>query len=498
MKDDVFQKPLPIILYFPYITSQKKDTDTKAMEVSYMNLIFIMADTFRADNLGCYGGKEVKTPNLDRLAEESVVFDNCYAEGLPTIPVRRALFTGKRTFPWVDWKPSREMPWIVPGWQPLAESDVTLTEILKSKGYKTGFITDTYHFFAPTMNFHRAFDSWLWIRGQEIDRYKIPPPESRSSYEANYKANVADRRYEEDYFAPQVFHEGIKWLEENYHHKKFFLYIDSFDPHEPWDPPLHYLRMYEKVTEHEPEGAHGEKLTETQKKQMRAHYWGEVTMVDRWIGLLLDKVGDLGLLDDTLIIFMSDHGTLLGEHDLWHKPPNSVYEPLIRLPLIVRFPGKEYKGRRVKSFIQTHDILPTLLHILEIKEWPYLKRQINGLDGFPLITREKEKIRDYIICGYEVYTCVRDYEWHYIISDQWEDPPVRYWRGRRLPRGEWLFNLKEDPACNIDVSEKYPETLEMMRKRLKKLLLKYGVQDFPMKTYAMYPKKGFFALSTSQ
>jgi arylsulfatase A-like enzyme len=85
------------------------------MNKKNINLIFIVVDTFRADNLSCYGSREVKTPNLDRFAQESVVFENCYAEGLPTIPVRRTLFTGKRTFPWVDWKISRDVRLVVPG-----------------------------------------------------------------------------------------------------------------------------------------------------------------------------------------------------------------------------------------------------------------------------------------------------------------------------------------------------------------------------------------------
>ena len=455
-----------------------------------MNLVFIMIDTFRADNLGCYGNEDVKTPNIDRLADESVVFTNCYAEGLPTIPVRRAVFTGKRTFPWVDWVPIRDMPWHVPGWQPLAQSDIVLTEILKSEGYRTGFISDTPHFFAPSMNFHRAFDSWQYIRGQGPD-YKIPPPGERSYY----RANVADRRYEEDYFAPRVFHEGIKWLEENQKHKKFYLYLDSFDTHEPWDPPAHYLAMYEKEAELK-ENSLNE--TEKREKRLRALYWGEVTMVDKWVGLLIDKIRDLGLLDDTLVVFMADHGTSLGEHGLWHKPPDSIYEHLIKMPLIMRFPEKEYSGTCVDAFVQDHDLLPTLLDILKIRRWAYLEEQVNGSDAFPLITRESEQIRNWIICGYEVYTCVRDYDWHYIISDQWEDPPVRFWRGRRLPRGEWLFDLNDDPECENNIADDYTDEARRMKDRLKNLLNEYGITDVPMNTYQKYPKKGFFALSSKK
>ena len=92
---------------------------------------------------------------------------------------------------------------------------------------------------------------------------------------------------------------------------------------------------------------------------------------------------------------------------------------------MIRFPGKEHAGKHVKGFIQDHDVLPTLLDILDIKKWPYLESQINGLDAVPLVSEETSSIRDYIICGYEIFTCVRDNSWHYIISDNWEDPPER-------------------------------------------------------------------------
>ncbi|MDH5795014.1 MAG: hypothetical protein OEZ24_02780, partial [Candidatus Bathyarchaeota archaeon] len=152
----------------------------------------------------------------------------------------------------------------------------------------------------------------------------------------------------------------------------------------------------------------------------------------------------------------------------------------------------------VDAFVQDHDLLPTLLDILKIRRWAYLEEQVNGSDAFPLITRESEQIRNWIICGYEVYTCVRDYDWHYIISDQWEDPPVRFWRGRRLPRGEWLFDLNDDPECENNVADDYTDEARRMKDRLKNLLNEYGITDVPMNTYQKYPKKGFFALSSKK
>ena len=121
-----------------------------------MNIIMIMSDSFRQDHLGCYGNDWIKTPNLDKLSGESVLFENAYCEGLPTLPVRTALFTGNYTL-------TNRF------WQQLIPQDVTMAEILDEYGYLSAMITDTYHMFKPNMNFHRGFHVYRFIRGQESD-----------------------------------------------------------------------------------------------------------------------------------------------------------------------------------------------------------------------------------------------------------------------------------------------------------------------------------------
>ncbi|MBW1699833.1 MAG: sulfatase-like hydrolase/transferase [Deltaproteobacteria bacterium] len=108
-----------------------------------MNLILIIVDSLRADHVGVNGNHWIKTPNMDKLANNSVRFTKTYPESLPTIPVRRAIHTGKRCFPFRNWKSFKQ--WPVPGWIPIPEEDVTLAEILQEKGYTTAFITDVYH-----------------------------------------------------------------------------------------------------------------------------------------------------------------------------------------------------------------------------------------------------------------------------------------------------------------------------------------------------------------
>src|SRR4051794_36638668 len=141
-----------------------------------MNLVCIVCDTFRADIIG--PGKQlsfVRTPYLDQLARESVVFDRAYGEAQATIHMRRAFFTGQRTFPYNENPGSRGLMAQSLGWHRIPDSQVTLAEILFERGYVTGLVGDVFHMFKPTMNFHRGFMHWQFVRGQEADPLRCGP-----------------------------------------------------------------------------------------------------------------------------------------------------------------------------------------------------------------------------------------------------------------------------------------------------------------------------------
>ena len=124
-----------------------------------MNIIVIVADSLRADHLGCYGG-DIKTPNFDKFAVDSSVFEQAYAENLPTMPCRTAWWTGRHLLP-------------QRGWQPFEPSDYLLAEILWNREFASALITDTYHMHKPVYNCGRGFDTVVWIRGQEYDPWVV-------------------------------------------------------------------------------------------------------------------------------------------------------------------------------------------------------------------------------------------------------------------------------------------------------------------------------------
>ena len=134
---------LLLIFLLPIFSSAKKEQ---------LNVLLITIDTLRADYLGCYGNNWIKTPNIDKLAEQSTLFENAYAEGLPTIPVRKALFTGRYTLPFS-------------GWEPLYSDDRTLSEIFYWEGIRSILITDTLPMHMPRFGYERGFDHVEYIRG---------------------------------------------------------------------------------------------------------------------------------------------------------------------------------------------------------------------------------------------------------------------------------------------------------------------------------------------
>jgi arylsulfatase A-like enzyme len=176
--------------------------------------------------------------------------------------------------------------------------------------------------------------------------------------------NMHDRTKEEDYFAPRVLKEASVWLEQNQDADKFFLIVESFDPHEPWLPPRHYRRMYSGQQGREQVvSAYGEtgEIDPALVARTRANYSGEVTMCDRWFGYFLESLRVLGLLDDTMIIFTSDHGHSIGDYGYIGKRGYPSTPEVFDVPLMIRFPGSEHGGQRSDAIVQHHDLTSVIL-----------------------------------------------------------------------------------------------------------------------------------------
>ncbi len=420
-----------------------------------MNVFWIMLDSLRRDHVGAYGSEVCQTPNLDAFAEEAVLFDNAYPEALPTIPVRTAMVTGCRT---LQGRP----------WQPLVDEDVTAAEILSCHGYTSVMITDTYHMAKPSMNFHRGFDSFQFIRGQEGDCFELVPHDKNLDDYAhpqqsarkrqvvdNFLRNTQHWESEEDTFPAQVFQEAARMAEGLKDQDKLFFWVDSFDPHEPWNPPAPYDTMY---TNPDYEGKrlidanYGsvDYLSTDELAYLKGMYAGEVTLVDRWFGHFVDTLRSTGLIDRSIVIILADHGHPHGDHGTIMKTPPNMYNELLRIPLMIRLPQAEYAGERVAPLVQTDDLLPTTLELIDLEHEAVC---MTGKSAWKLVTGEVDKLRDVVITGYHKtpVRCVRDEQWSLVVNP---DTPCE------------LYDLVNDPA---EQNSLYDERQDIAQRLLKHL-----------------------------
>lgn len=365
-----------------------------------MNVILIIADTMRRDHLGLYGNQTVRTPHLDRLASMSYVFENAYCANFPTVPNRLDVMTGRFTL--TQW-----------GWQPLPREAVVISQVLSGAGKLTQMIVDTPHILQSGFGFDRGFAGWEWVRGQENDRLRTSPrqvtlpaaPEKlRSPHGAvtQHLRNISTRRSEADCFCARTMQAACDWLEEN-RGEQFFLYLDTFDPHEPWDAPQWYVDLYDPGYEGDevsyPVYGPADYLSEAELRHMRALYAAEVTLVDAWVGRLLGKVEQLGLMDDTAIVYTTDHGFYHGEHNLTGKTiilehchaDTPLYSEVARIPLMVYVPGTP--GGRVQAYAQPPDYMPTVLDLMNVEP----PDTVQGTSLVPVMRGEQRMTRPFAI-----------------------------------------------------------------------------------------------------
>jgi len=449
-------------------------------------VILVISDSLRADHLECYGSEKIHTPNIDKFAKESTLFERAYAASYPTIPNRLDIWTGRYNFPFR-------------GWEPLDPKDVILPEVLGRHG-----VTSYYVFDSPSPGI-RGFSGWYQIRGHHGDRLVTDPtipiilpaaPHKLKRIEPikQYLRNRARWFYEKDYIAPRTFAKAIEWLERNYRLEKFFLLVDTWDPHEPFDPPLHYLRLYANLEEDVeniiyPAYGHSDYMSEAELRRVRVLYAGEVTMVDTWFGYLLDAVERFELSESTMIIFTSDHGHLFGEHGLEGKPGGilgRLYEEITRVPLIIRHPEGIASGRRIKAITQPPDIMPTILEFFGIP----IPRTVHGRSILPLMTGERESIHKYAFTARFPYSMTVKGKYGYIQArslDGWAGPP-QVFSPVTVTDGHWtlicnpdpnkseLYDLDSDPAQKYNIIENKRDIASLMRQAFIAFMEKMGAR----------------------
>ena len=433
-----------------------------------MNFIVIMCDTLRPDYLESYGNLTF-SPTSKKFAEQAAVFDNAWTGSFPTVPNRTDLFTGRYGEPF--------HPIL-----PLSYSAVTLPGILRCNGYATQLICDNPHLISLGCNFDYPFHAWDFIRGQEVYRYildhtrtKLPFGEKRWSHVEKdahvlqMLQNSRDWKEEADWPTYRTYQAAIKWLRRNYKREKFFLWIDGFDPHEPALPPPGYEEMYDPgydgIRYCMP--AYQSKLNEAEVNNFIARYKGTVTFLDRCVGNMLDTVTELGLDDNTCIVWISDHGTQLTEHGrLLMKNP--LYNESLKTTLMIKAPGLPSAGKRFKELVQPCDFAPTLLEMAGLTPPDCMQ----GTSYLPLLSGNEwttgreismscgHKLN--LKCGEGISIVAHDKTWMLI---DYSDPSKRC-----------LYNLENDYQQEHNLIQDFPEVAEYLHEAVLNHLQKYDAQ----------------------
>ena len=434
---------------------------------SRRNVVLIVIDSLRSDHLGCYGNREVQTPNLDALARESVLFSRVYPEAMPTVPARRSIITGRRAYPFRGWEPWQGLP-KRPGWSPIKPGTETLLTRFRRAGYWTGYVTDNPFlsygaFFEP---FRRTVPHFVPLRGhrkwreqapgispQDALRFLPPPLRDKSEIERvrHYLSNNGNVHNEERQAAARVFTRASEVLgKAKRSNKPFCLAVDSFDPHEPWTPPRKYLNLYGDPDYRGQEIATvkyrpADYLSERLIQRLKVAYKAEVTMVDRWLGRFLDRLHDLKLEDETAIVLVSDHGIYLGERNWTGKSDSKLHPELIQVPLMVR----DYEGRGAGTtsdyFATTVDVATTMFSMAGVRS----PRSFEGTDLSAIARGEQPaEARRFAYGGYSNWTFIRDERWKLIV---------------RNDKGEYsLFDLDADPGEHRNVAQAHPGQVDRL------------------------------------
>ena len=451
-------------------TAADTATPSPATAPARPNVLVIMYDQIAASALRCYGNPTTKTPNIDRLAAEGVVFDNAYCNSPLCTPARYCLMTGQLPTQTGGYDNAAYLPSTVP----------TVAHYLRAAGYRT-VLSGKMHFVGPdqlhgfeerrTTDIYPADFGWTpdWTRFDErIDWWY----HNMSSVTGAGVAEVTNQLLYDD----EVGNNAIRALHDAARAddgRPFFMVASFTHPHDPYVTRRQYWDLYEGVDIPLPRVGLAEEphphtkrlmhvsdmanatITEDDVRRARRAYYGNVSYVDDWTGRLLATLDALHLRNDTVVMLVADHGDLLGEHGLWYKM--SFFEDAVRIPLVVHAPARFAAGR-VAAPVSLVDVLPTLA---DLAGAPAPVQPLAGVSLVPLLNQantpsaveatERTVLGEYMAEGsIAPVVMLRRGEWKFIHSPV--DP-------------DQLFHLASDPdeVHNLAQDPNHAATLAAFR-----------------------------------
>jgi arylsulfatase len=414
--------PLAALLVGALIGCSNADSESLAGRYPDHNVILISVDTLRADHLGAYGYSRPTSPTLDGIATESVVFDRAYAPAAATWPSLVSMLTAL----------SPHASNVRVNGELLADDIPTLATLLHQRGYTTAaFLANACEAFT------RDFDTRECL------------PDAKITAQA------------------------LAWLEAA-PKEPFFLWLHYLAPHEEYRPPPRFDRFTSKSYQGPIDGTRqpidratlGETtLTRADHEQIVGLYDGEILFTDTLIAAVWSRVAQLGLLPRSLAVVTADHGEELGDHHGYYYHICSVYEPALRIPLMVRLPDGAGAGRRVAAMVRNTDIAPTLLELLgqeapESFEGVSRRALLEGEDALPV-----DSPSEFYRPGMAPVLSLRTDRWRYVYNPG-DTTPECMPRGRFFEVGtEELYDQERDPLDQRDVLALHPDVAAELRER---------------------------------
>ncbi|MCT4598300.1 MAG: sulfatase-like hydrolase/transferase [Vallitalea sp.] len=406
-----------------------------------MNLLIIMPDQMRADYLGCYGHPTIGTKNIDRLATEGLKFDNCYCAA-PLCGPSRISFVTSTYFSEHDHR----------NYGSTVEPDIpNIVTSLKNEGYITGMFGKNHCF-----TYERLEEIW-----DEVDEICVGNYDEHPEFKHSFTAFSM----EEDHvynLTGKLTDQTIDFMSRHSKEKPFLAWVNYQDPHPAFTCPPPYNTMFDPrdmpmpksyedyKTSKSPIRNHiwrihseMELATEYDIKKAIAMYMGQIRYVDDSVGRMMDYLEETGLSENTIVVFLADHGELLGDHGMTHKNP-TFYDALTKIPLIIKYPNADWKLKSFNGLMEEVDIVPSILDMLNIDIPPTMV----GKSWVKDIEEGNDKGKDTVICeaGYGAPTYRKPVEGLKLKAPV---APTCYGPGAMIRRGDWKLTIYYDDQCEL-------------------------------------------------
>lgn len=402
------------------------------------NVVFILVDDLGWSDLGCQGSKYYETPHIDQLAAEGMRFTNAYAACTVCSPTRASIMTGKypARLNLTDWISGHDHPWAkfqVPDWtQYLSHDETSLASAFREAGYNTYF-TGKWHLGGPEYYPEKhGFD--VNIGGCERG---LPP-----TYFSPYGIETLEEGPEGEYLTDRLTEEALRLMEQS-QDEPFFMYLSHYAVHTPIEAKEEDIEKYEGKEKH---------------GQLNEVYAAMVDSTDQSVGRIMDKLEELGIADDTIVVFFSDNGgyTPVTNNTPLRHGKGSAYEGGHRVPMIVRWPDQIHAGSVDETPVISMDFYPTLLDACGISLRP--DQHCDGENLVPLLRGDEAPSREALYWHYPHY----HFSTPYAAVRAGDYKLIEYFEGRRAE----LYNLDDDLSEENDLAEGQPEKVRELRAKL--------------------------------